>query len=116
MLNLIRPQVPVEVAASVAKMLAKEPGRRFQTPGEVAESLMPFFEKRSVRFKGPSAEASGANQSTTVQPVLRFVSTLAQPAADVEGSAVNSEKSAESTVANVRWESLIEFRDSGSCR
>ena len=32
-LNLVRPEVPVELAALVAKMMAKEPERRFQTPG-----------------------------------------------------------------------------------
>ena len=42
-LNLVRPEVPVELAALVAKMMAKEPGRRFQTPGEVAQALTPFF-------------------------------------------------------------------------
>ena len=42
-LNLVRPEVPVELAAVVAKMMAKEPGRRFQTPGEVARALTPFF-------------------------------------------------------------------------
>ena len=36
-LNLVRPEVPVELAAVVAKMMAKEPSRRFQTPGEVAQ-------------------------------------------------------------------------------
>ncbi len=35
-LNLIRPEVPVELAAVAAKMMAKEPARRFQTPSEVA--------------------------------------------------------------------------------
>ncbi len=34
-LNLVRPDVPAELAAVVAKMMAKEPGRRFQTPQEV---------------------------------------------------------------------------------
>ena len=36
-LNLVRPEVPAELAALVAKMMAKEPGRRFQTPAEVAQ-------------------------------------------------------------------------------
>ena len=35
-LNLARPEVPVELAALVARMMAKEPERRFQTPSEVA--------------------------------------------------------------------------------
>ena len=42
-LNLVRPEIPVELAAVVAKMMAKEPGRRFQAPGEVARALTPFF-------------------------------------------------------------------------
>ena len=41
-LNLERPEVPPELAAVVAKMLAKEPGKRYQTPGEVAAALKPF--------------------------------------------------------------------------
>src|SRR5207248_4065505 len=42
-LNLARPEVPVELAALVAKMMAKEPERRFQTPAEVSKALTPFF-------------------------------------------------------------------------
>ena len=41
-LNLVRPDVPAELAAVVAKMLAKEPRKRYQTPGEVAKALQPF--------------------------------------------------------------------------
>jgi len=39
----IRPDVPAGVAEVVAKMMAKEPGERYQTPGEVAKALVPFF-------------------------------------------------------------------------
>jgi len=46
-LNLVRPQVPFELAALVAKMMDKEPARRFQTPEEVAQALEPFFRKRA---------------------------------------------------------------------
>jgi serine/threonine protein kinase len=42
-LNLICRQVPFELATLVAKMMAKEPESRFQTPGEVATALIPFF-------------------------------------------------------------------------
>ena len=31
-LNLVRPEVPVELAALVAKMMAKDHARRLQTP------------------------------------------------------------------------------------
>ncbi len=36
-LNLARPEVPVELAVLVGKMMAKEPKRRFQEPKEVAQ-------------------------------------------------------------------------------
>jgi WD40 repeat protein/tRNA A-37 threonylcarbamoyl transferase component Bud32 len=38
----IRPEVPAALAAIVAKMMAKKPGDRFQTPDEVAAALTPF--------------------------------------------------------------------------
>jgi serine/threonine protein kinase len=34
-----RPEVPEGLAAIIAKMIAKKPGQRYQTPGEVAEAL-----------------------------------------------------------------------------
>ena len=51
-LNLVRPEVPVELAAVVAKMMAKGPARRFQEPKEVAQALTPFFKKRHPRSVG----------------------------------------------------------------
>ena len=47
-LNLVRPEVPSELAALVAKLLAKETKRRFQTPGEAAEALIPFFKSKAT--------------------------------------------------------------------
>jgi serine/threonine protein kinase len=35
-LNVVRPEVPADLAALVAKMMAKAPARRFQTPAEAA--------------------------------------------------------------------------------
>jgi serine/threonine protein kinase len=37
-----RPEVPQQLAAVVAQMMAKEPGRRFQSPVAVARALSPF--------------------------------------------------------------------------
>jgi len=45
-LNLVRPDVPWELAAVAAKMMAKDPGGRYQTPDDVAEALKPFFKRR----------------------------------------------------------------------
>jgi len=51
-LNFVRPEVPVELAAVVGKMMAKEPDRRFREPKEVAHALTPFFKKGSVASVG----------------------------------------------------------------
>ena len=56
-LNLARPEVPVELAALVGKMMAKEPGRRFQTPNEVAAALRPFFKSGASRIKTEMSQA-----------------------------------------------------------
>ncbi len=42
-LNLVRPEVPAELAAVVSRMMAKDPARQYQTPAEVAKALSPFF-------------------------------------------------------------------------
>jgi formylglycine-generating enzyme required for sulfatase activity len=74
-LNLARPEVPVELAAVVAQMMAKEPARRYQTPVEVAEALKPFCRQGQVgsrRSAGESSEPrrpeSGAVDSAVVAP------------------------------------------------
>jgi hypothetical protein len=47
-LNAVRPEVPVELAALVAKMMAKEPGQRFQVPAEVANELTQFVKNMTL--------------------------------------------------------------------
>jgi serine/threonine protein kinase len=54
-LHTRRPEVPAELAAVLARMMAKEPGRRLQTPVAVARALMPFL-------AGPAAEGMPARQ------------------------------------------------------
>jgi serine/threonine protein kinase len=49
--NAVRPEVPAEVAAVVARMMAKEPAQRYQRPVEVARALAPFLKP------GPRPEA-----------------------------------------------------------
>ena len=56
LLNFVRPEVPAELAAVVAKMMAKEPDRRFQTPSEVAKALAPFFKKPTAASVSPNLE------------------------------------------------------------
>jgi serine/threonine protein kinase len=63
-LNLARPEVPVEVAAVAAKMMAKEPGRRFQEPQEVAQALRPFFKSGGAGASAPKSDVSRPGPST----------------------------------------------------
>src|SRR5262249_39805154 len=44
-LDQVRADVSADLSAVVARMMAKEPDRRLQTPGEVAAALAPFFKK-----------------------------------------------------------------------
>jgi serine/threonine protein kinase len=53
-LNLLRSDVPADLAALVAKMMAKEPARRFQTPAEVASALERFFKKQAEPVVAPA--------------------------------------------------------------
>jgi serine/threonine protein kinase len=80
-LNIARPEVPVELAALVAKMMAKEPARRFQTPGEVAEGLTPFFKKPKLPLEVGQPESPPRDVNTPgSQCGARLVS--AQPACE----------------------------------
>ncbi|MGH7139572.1 MAG: protein kinase domain-containing protein, partial [Pirellulales bacterium] len=42
-LDDVRPEIPPDLAAVVAKMMAKSPADRYQTPHDVARALIPFF-------------------------------------------------------------------------
>jgi serine/threonine protein kinase len=44
-----RPEMSSELAVLVARMMAKKPGRRFQTPAEVARRLTPFAASKADR-------------------------------------------------------------------
>jgi serine/threonine protein kinase len=48
-LNLVRPEVPQELAAVVRKMMAKGPAQRYQTPMALVQALAPFAEEGANR-------------------------------------------------------------------
>ena len=50
-LRSVRPDVSPELDDVVARMLHRDPGRRFQTPREVAEALVPFCRPDSSAWK-----------------------------------------------------------------
>jgi serine/threonine protein kinase len=94
-LNLARPDVPVELAALTAKMMAKEPERRFQTPADVAQALTPFFKK---------------GNATASPPQSRAVSAPAQPSTESGGPALLARTVVEPAVPAAEWNSLIAFQ------
>jgi serine/threonine protein kinase len=63
----IRPDVPADLAAVVAKLLQKDPGSRYQTPGEAAKALEPFFKTTSTPAPPPTGKPNTA-PDTWVQP------------------------------------------------
>ncbi|MFN0021300.1 MAG: SUMF1/EgtB/PvdO family nonheme iron enzyme [Pirellulaceae bacterium] len=49
-LQELRNDVPPKLAAVLAKMMAKAPGDRYQTPAEVAEALLPFASSDATKI------------------------------------------------------------------
>jgi serine/threonine protein kinase len=72
-LDRARADVPAELAAVVARMMAKDPARRYQQPAEVAQALGPFY-KAGVKPLAlgqapPEADSLAATAATrTLQP------------------------------------------------
>jgi serine/threonine protein kinase len=111
-LNFVRPAVPSELAALVAKMMAKEPGRRFQTPAAVAQALTPFFKKVSQSTQVSSAEVSQVGQPTARARRAEIASAPTQPATNLAPAAApRLKKSSQPARAEPTWESLIEFKE-----
>jgi serine/threonine protein kinase len=112
-LNLVRPEVPVELAALVAKMMAKDPARRFQTPGEVAEALTPFFKKAKLPFIVCTPEVLPAAQTTSSPPPTPPTSAAAPIEAAIHAAEpiTPARTAVDSAAPEARWASVIDLRD-----
>jgi formylglycine-generating enzyme required for sulfatase activity/serine/threonine protein kinase len=105
-LDLARSDVPVAVAAIGAKMLAKEPARRFHTPGEVARALKPFFKSGSAQIGTLAAEVSRAPA-----PRMQAESTVTWP----PGPPGLSNAETRSPVASIAGKPAMQSAASRSC-
>ncbi len=76
-LNLVRPEVPEELAAVVRKMMAKDPAKRYQTPAEVAQVLGPFIKSGPAAAPGRSSPA--LSQATPPSPTMIAADTKTDP-------------------------------------
>ena len=110
-LNLKRPEVPVELAALVAKMMAKEPERRFQEPKDVAQALTPFFKKGDLAFKSPEVDVSHAGRSGWGRPVPGAVSTPTQPVTSDAGPIAQPQRVARPSAPETDWNRPIDRRE-----
>ena len=109
-LNLARPEVPVELAVLVARMMAKEPERRFQEPKDLAQALLPFFKKGSAASKAEVSRSGSTSQvgaATGPRLVPTQVGTTASP---VPGPSLLAPPEAPVRPEPV-WESLIQLKE-----
>jgi serine/threonine protein kinase len=109
-LNLVRPEVSSELAALVAKMMAKDPDRRFQTPGDLAQSLKPFFQRPRVQARITDADISQQGRLPASPPENKILTASPESPTDVE-SAVPKPTKTPTTSEQPQWESLIELRE-----
>jgi serine/threonine protein kinase/DNA-binding beta-propeller fold protein YncE len=75
-LNQVRQDVPVPLAAVVARMMAKEPGKRYQKPTDVAQALTPFVKA------GPPTPALAPCQLVSPAPIPAARQSPAPPPTD----------------------------------
>jgi serine/threonine protein kinase len=109
-LNLARPEVPVELAVVVSKMMAKEPERRFQEPKEVAQALNPFFKAGGIRRAGSKPDVSQAGNHGIEGHTAGSVSMPTNSAkSHTTAPAATPGKLARATKPGQMWESLIEI-------
>ncbi len=101
LLNLARPEVPVELASVVRKMMAKNPAKRYQTPLEVVQALAPFV-KQGARPKSSPELSMGTAKEPVVMKAVKIESPPA-PAAPVKASPPVPE-----SPPAVAWEALTE--------
>ena len=114
LLNFVRPEVPVELAALVAKMMAKDPDRRFQTPAAVAQALTPFFKKGTATVKGTMPGMYPVVEQEARKGAAAAFSMPPPPATEFEAAPSPAVSNfGEPTQSERRWESLVHFRETG---
>ena len=93
-LREVNPDVPEELAEVVAKMLAKKPAERYQTPAEVIAALAPWLSddgehKVVVGLSGTDEGSSGRLRDTLASKRTKRTGkepAPAEPAAPIAGT------------------------------
>jgi serine/threonine protein kinase len=108
-LYVARPDVPPELAALVARMMAKDPESRFETPKEVALALKPFFKAAALRDLKPELSFPGSPDvvGDPGAPVLH-------PETNKPALLSDSKPLAHLSGAGAAWERLIDLGEPDS--
>ncbi len=61
----LKPEIPKEVGAIVARMLEKDPAKRFQSMAEVVAALLPFARRKTITFDFRELVTLRAKQAKT---------------------------------------------------
>ena len=114
-LYLVRPEVPIELAGVVAKMMAKQATQRYQIPAEVADAVAPFFRKGPVAL-AVSEQKAELSIGGRARPHSRAASTTSSPSEPpaVPAPAASREPSPTVPETDSGWGSMIELRDPGA--
>jgi len=113
-LNLARPEVPIELATVVRKMMAKDAAKRYQTPIEVAQALAPFIKQEA---KGTPAESSRElsperEAQEKMEKKESKVSPKPAPGVADTGEVKKLKTALERAAPPVQRETMLEARDS----
>jgi serine/threonine protein kinase len=103
-INLVRPEVPAELAAIVNHLMDKDPSRRPQTPKEVAEALTPFFKRGIANDHRPGAK----------QPSVNAPFDLTHQAEDAPRAPLAPQQRSETRPADSRFDGLVNVSDDGA--
>jgi membrane fusion protein (multidrug efflux system) len=86
----VRADVPAELAEIVARMMAKDPARRFPTPDDIARALAPYSDVQAAQTTAARLDAPGTGDTTVPSAApASFVSTVG--AQKLAGSAIISD-------------------------
>ena len=110
-LNFVCHEVPTELAAMVAKMMAKDPRRRFQSPGDVAGALTPFFKRVNQTYGSAEHDVSRVVQETAPGSLEKEQPPSIR-AANVGSVTDRPESGSETHEDEARRESQIRIRES----
>ncbi|MCZ2340702.1 MAG: protein kinase [Bacteroidales bacterium] len=82
-LEMLRSEVPAELVAIVARMMEKEPAKRYERPMDVVTALMPFARPNGIAtlpLIPPQAGSSGTIPVRNDDPQAEFADLLTEPA------------------------------------